>query len=115
MSEKRIIDALKGLGLSSSDAQVYVFLAKDGPSTLQELTKHLKLKDSVIDGSIKELQSIGVVMCSIEKPIEFIAMPFYELIDLFIEVKKEQAKNMTESKQKILSTWKTMLKKNFEK
>jgi len=69
----------------------------------------------VIDGRLKELQSIGVVRCSIEKPIEFIAMPFSELIDLFIELKKEQAKTMTESKQKILSTWKTMLKKNFAK
>jgi predicted transcriptional regulator len=115
MSEKRITDALKGLGLSSSDAQVYIFLAQDGPCTFHKITKDLKLKDSVIDVSIKELQSIGVVRRSIEKPIEFIAMPFNELIDLFIEVKKEQAKTMTESKQKILSTWKTMLKKNSAK
>ena len=112
MSKERLINALEGLGFSKSDTLVYVFLAKNGPCILPKIAEDLGLEESVIEGSLRELQSIGVVSHSIEKPIEFVALPFDELIDLFVEVKKEQAKTRIEKKDKLLLDWKTMLKKD---
>jgi len=37
MSRERIINTLKGLGLSQVDAQVYVFLAKQGSHKTKEI------------------------------------------------------------------------------
>ena len=111
MSKKRIINALKGLGLSSIDTQVYIFLAKEGPQKMREIALALNLPENKVDRSLKELQSISIVKASIDRPLNFMAMPLEEVIDLFIEVKKEQAKTMQESREELISNWKTTIKK----
>ena len=115
MSKVQIIRALKGLGLSSVDVQVYVFLASKGPHRIREIESALKLNEEMAHRSLKDLQSISIVKASIQHPLEFNAMPFEELIDLFIEVKKEQAKNIQENKKELLSNWLTIMKKNSTK
>jgi sugar-specific transcriptional regulator TrmB len=115
LSKERLINALKGLGFSKIDTLVYIFLVKNGPCIFQRIVKDLKLEDRMIDESLKELQSMGVVSYSIEKPKEFTGLPFDELIDLFVEVKKEQAKTMAKNKNKLLLNWKKIMKKNSVK
>ena len=112
MSETQIIKALKSLGLSNVDVQVYVFLASKGPHKMREIASILNLCEEKINKSLKELQSISIIKPSIEYPLEFNAIPFEEMIDLFIEVKKEQAKNIQNSKKKILSNWLIIMKNN---
>ena len=112
MSKERIIKALKGLGFSNIDIQVYIFLAIEGPHKVKKITVALNLQENKVYGSLKDLQSLEIVKASIEHPLEFIALPFEEVLDLFIEVKKEQAKTMKQSKEELLSTWKTLIKKN---
>ena len=108
MSKKRIIKALKGLGLSNNDAQVYIILAKQGPLKSREIALLSNFEEDYVHRSLKELQEINIIKASIENPLEYIAVPFEEVIDLFIEVKKEQAKKMKENKKKLLSSWKTI-------
>jgi sugar-specific transcriptional regulator TrmB len=115
LSKERIIRALKGLGLTEVDAQVYVFLAKEGPHKLREIAVALDLPERKVDRSLRELQSISIVKASIQVPLKFIAVPFEEVIDLFIEVKKEQAKTMQESREELLSSWKAAIKKETAK
>jgi sugar-specific transcriptional regulator TrmB len=111
LSKQRIIKALEGFGLTQVDVQIYVFLAKEGPHTVREITGALNLQESKIDRSLKDLQDIEIVKTSGEHPIQYSAVAFEEVIDLFIEVKKEQTKTMQESREELLSSWKTMLKK----
>ncbi|MGD9131802.1 MAG: helix-turn-helix domain-containing protein [Candidatus Bathyarchaeota archaeon] len=113
MSEKRIINVLKGFGFSETDYHVYIFLAKKGPCKIQEIVKELNLNERSIYASIEELQSIGIAKFSIEKPLEFAVIPFDDLIDLFIEVEKEQAKTMQKTREEILSSWRKMIKKEI--
>ena len=115
MSKKRIIKALKGLGLSNIDTQVYILLAKNGPHEMREIALALNLHWRKINRSLKELQSINIVITSIECPLEFVAVPFEEVIDLFIEVKREQAKTIQASKKELLSTWRSITEKDDEK
>ena len=115
MSKERVIKALKGLGLSSVDVQVYIYLARTGPQKMREIASALKLPENKVDRSLKELQTISIVKASIEYPMEFVAMPFEEVIDLFIEVKKEQAKTMQQSREELLSSWKATIKKETAK
>ena len=111
LSKERVIKALKGLGLSSVDVQVYIYLARAGPKKMREITLALNLPERKVERSLKELQEISIVKASIENPLEFVAVPFEEVIDLFIEVKREQAKTMQESREELLTSWNAMMKK----
>lgn len=115
MSKERIVKALKGLGLSYIDAQVYVFLAKDGPHSEREIGEILELQERQVHRSLKSLQSVEIVKTVGENPLQYSAVPFEEVIDLFIEVKKEQAKTMQESREELLSSWRETIKKEIAK
>jgi sugar-specific transcriptional regulator TrmB len=111
LKKERIIKALKGLGLSDVDVKVYIFLASVGPQKMKEIALALNLSRSKIDKSLKDLQEISIVKASIENALEFVALPFDEVLDLFIEVRKEQAKTMQESKEELLYSWKTIIER----
>ncbi len=113
MSNERIIKALKGLGLSNIDVQVYVLLAKDGPHTEKEIAKMLELQERQVHRSLKSLQRIEIVKAIGRHPVQYFAVPFKDVIDLFIEVKKEQAKNMQKSKEELLSSWRNTIKEEM--
>jgi sugar-specific transcriptional regulator TrmB len=115
MSKKRIINALKTIGLSTIDTQVYVFLAKQGPHKMSDMASVLNLEKRKIHKSLKELQSINIVKASIEDPPEFVAVSFEEVINLVIEIKKEQAKTLQASKEELLSSWRSITEKDTEK
>jgi sugar-specific transcriptional regulator TrmB len=114
LSKERVIKALKVLGLSSIDAQVYVFLAKNGPHELREIASALNLHERKTHRSLKDLQDMTIVKASIQHPLEFMAIPFEGVIELFIEVKKEQAKAIQESREELLSSWRAITKKEPE-
>jgi sugar-specific transcriptional regulator TrmB len=110
LSKERIIKALKGLGLRQVDAQIYVFLAKEGSYNVQEIAGALNLQEGKVYSSLKDLQNIEIVKRSRDNPIQYFAITFEEIIDLFIEVKKEQTKTMQESREELLSNWKNLIK-----
>jgi len=104
MSLERVIKALIGLGLSRSDAEVYVYLAKKGPQEVMDLAKALNYVNKKINASLRNLQTKGLV--SKDRTI-FSALPFEEALDLLIKMEKEQAQAMHESKEELLTTWET--------
>ena len=115
MSKERVNKALRGLGLSSVDAQVYVFLARTGHQKIKEITSALNLPERKAYRSLKDLQSTSIVRASIEYPLEFVAVPFEEVINLIIDVKKEQAKALQASKKELLSSWRKLTKETSDK
>jgi sugar-specific transcriptional regulator TrmB len=115
MSNERINEALKKFGLSSIDVQVYIFLANQGSKEIKEIALALDLPEKKVHRSLKDLQSITVVEASIEYPLEFMAVPFEEVINFMIEVKKEQAKTLQASKKELLSTWRSITEKDSAK
>lgn len=115
MSKERIIKALEGFGLSSVDVQVYVFLAHTGPHTEREIAKTLQIQERKVSRSLRSLQEIEIVKANGEHPVQYSAVPFEEVIDLFIEVKKQQAKTMLESREELLSSWRATIKKDVAK
>jgi predicted transcriptional regulator len=115
LSKGRVIKALKELGLSSIDVQVYVLIARTEHQNIKEIALALNLPESKAQRSLKDLQSLSIVKASIEYPLEFEASPFEEVINLIIEVKKEQAKAMQQAKEELLSSWRKITKEGPEK
>ena len=103
MSLERVIKALVGLGLSRVEAEVYVFLAKKGPLTVETLLKFLNYKKNKILSSLKTLSSKKLIFQGVK---EYVALPFEEALELLIEQEKEKAKVLQENRESLIDTWK---------
>ena len=103
MSLERVIKALVSLGLTRSDAEVYVYLAKKGPQEVMDLAKALNYVNKKINASLTNLRTKGLV--SKEGTI-FSAIPFEEALEMLIEREKEQAKSIEEIKKELIVSWK---------
>ena len=74
MSLERVLKALVGLGLSQTDAEVYVHLATAGPATAKSITGNLALNKRQIYRSLKALQQKGIASGTDEYPAENTAL-----------------------------------------
>jgi len=107
----RILKALVRLGLSQSDAEVYIHLATAGPATARSMTNNLTFNKRQIYRSLKALQQKGIATGNNEYPAEFSVVSFEKTLDLLLEVKKEQAKSLEASKAELISDFQTEKKK----
>ena len=107
MSLERIFKALVKLGFSETDARVYIFLATKEPNIARNIAEALKINKQQIYLSLKRLQAKEIVNSTNEQPATFSALAFEEALDKLLAAKTEEAKNLEQSKEEILSVWRT--------
>jgi sugar-specific transcriptional regulator TrmB len=107
-----VLRTLEGFGLKRIDAEVYVYLAKKGPQKGLDVADALKIRKQQLYLILKNLQSRGVVIASPEHPALFSAVAFEKLLDLLVEANMEQAKAIKETKEELLSSWRSMTKRD---
>jgi sugar-specific transcriptional regulator TrmB len=115
LSLERVLKALVSLGLSQTDAQIYVYLATEGPAKARNIINGLTINERQVYRSLKRLQNKGITIANNERPFEFSAVPFEEVLDLLMEIKKEQAQALKESRKEVLSSWRKIVEENSEK
>ncbi len=103
-----MLQTLVDLGFDLADAQVYVFLAKRGAQKASSVYQALKMNKQQLYPCLKKLQSKGIVTSSVEHPAKFSAIPFEQVLDLFIKAKMEEARSISQKKQEILANWQTL-------
>lgn len=108
MSLERIIKTLEEFGLKRLDAEVYIYLAKKGPLRAGEVAAALKLSKQKLYHSLKNLRNKGVITAGSEQPAFFSALVFENAIDLLVRANIEQAKAIKETKEELLSSWRSM-------
>jgi predicted transcriptional regulator len=106
-TQKTLID----LGFTKTDAQVYVFLSTEGAKQAKDIVTSLNLNRKQLYHTLKNLQSNRMVNVSRGKPNLFSAVPFEEVLELFIKTKKEQQEAWQASKEELLSNWRYLIKK----
>ena len=111
MSLKLAMEALKSIGLTETEAKVYVYLAKEGPLEEKELANTLKLTNNQLTISLEMLLAKGMVNAIPESSTKYFAIAFEKVLDQFMETTKKQAKDLQASKEEILSTWRSMVGK----
>ncbi len=102
MSLERVISFLESCGFSRVDAEVYIGLAKTGPSKVRDLTKILMMVKQQLYPSLKRLQEKGAVNRNTGHPALFNALEFAELIDLYTKFNVNQAQIIKEAKEEML-------------
>jgi sugar-specific transcriptional regulator TrmB/CBS domain-containing protein len=108
LSEKDITKFLQILGLSKREIQVYMFLAKSGVQSTSFVAKRLKMERVQAYRTFKKLQEKGFIEATLERPTRFTIVPFENLVDTFINAKKNEVLNLNEQKQNLITAWKSI-------
>ena len=103
------------LGFTETDAQVYVYLATEGPQRASDLAEALKIYKQHLYRILKNLQSKGIINASPEYPTRYSAVLFEKVLDRLIEAKMEQQQSLEASKKELLSTWRSLTEKGVSK
>jgi sugar-specific transcriptional regulator TrmB len=106
-----MLDTLVSLGLTQTEAQAYVFLAKKGPHNGKELANALKLTKQQLCCSLKSLRAKGMVNATRERPTQFSAVSLEKVLELSMKATIEKAKALQASRKELLSTWRSMIEK----
>ena len=106
MSSDKVFRILLQIGLSQTDAKVYLFLAIKGPKKAEELENELQMSSIKLHVSLNRLQNRGFVSAA---PTNFAAMPFERLLDSLARNRLQEAQEIAEKKNTILSQWRSIV------
>ncbi len=105
LSKENVSRALRELGLTEKESEVYVLLAREGVLKGLDISKRLRMHKAQVYTILKNLQNKGAVETTLESPARFTVVPFENLLDLSIRTKKEQASSLEREKDSLLSSW----------
>ena len=114
MGHELMLKTLATLGLKETDSDIYLLLAKEGPQLGRNIGKALNLHKQQLYRSLKRLQDKGMVSSTLERPARFSAVTLEKVLEFLIETSKEQALALQESKEELLSAWRSMMGKKSE-
>ena len=112
MNREQLLRALISLGIKRLESEIYIFLVTNGSKKAKQISIDLDLYIQQVYRSLKKLQKIGLVKKSPSRPILFSAIPVEDSLNSFRENKLEEAEFLKENRDKLLSNWKTLIKKN---
>jgi sugar-specific transcriptional regulator TrmB len=105
LSLNRVFKALIELGLSQTDARVYIYLATKGSKSANEICDALKANKQIIYPSLKNLRNNRIITVNSKRPLIFSAVPFEEVLDMLIKKKFEQSEEILETKKELVKSW----------
>lgn len=114
MSQKRITKLLKNLGFSNLDTIVYIFIAKLGPLSKEEIGNRLGIESEQLNQTLKNLTEKRVITLTQNKQPVYTALAFESLIDEYIKLEIKQAEDIKKNHQQLISTWRSLTKMNEE-
>lgn len=115
MSLDRVLKAFTKLGLTQREAEIYVYLAAEGPREAENIAENLRLTRQQVSISLKSLRKRRIVVSTYRYSTRFDALPFRRVMILLIKAKKAEAQCIEEGKDRILSEWHSMVKSKSAK
>lgn len=98
-----VFKILSDIGLTDQELKVYLCLTNKGAVKVREISQALKVGRVQLYRVLNDLQKRGMVESSFGYPAVYTAVPFEEVLDLLVESKKEEAKNVEASKKELVS------------
>jgi sugar-specific transcriptional regulator TrmB len=106
---------LLDLRFTETEAQVYLYLMKEGPQRAENVAKALNLGKQRLYLSLGKMQSEGIIQITPDHPALFLVVPFEKVLDLLIRANIKEAKRMMQNKKELLSSWSSITEKDEEK
>ena len=105
MSLERIIEILLQLGLTRTEAKVYVYLDNKGALNEREIMNGLGIAQHQLLKILSKLEAKGLVVSQIKTRKEFSAIAFEIILDRLIDLKLKQSKEISKTKKEVISSW----------
>ena len=103
LSLERVLRTLESFGLKRVEAEMYVYLAKKGPKTREDIARVMKMPEIRLHQVLESLKKKEFVIISNESFELFAALAFSELLDMMIAIKDEETQVMKETSRELLS------------
>jgi len=110
MYRKLMFRILLDAGLSRNDVEIYIFLTEEGAMEKKRIAQDLKGNEYDIYSGLDHLLDLGIILKSPNQSSTLYALPFDEALGHLLEMKKEQAKNLQDNKDSLVSTWRAITK-----
>ncbi len=114
MSLNRITKLLNKLGFSNLDVRVYVFIAKLGPLSDEEIAVRTNIGFEQLKPILQNLTKKGIITSTFRNQPVYIALSFEDLLDEYIKLEIKQAEELRKDHQQLISTWKSLAKRKDE-
>ena len=101
-----MLKILEGFGVSKADAEVYVYLARRGPTRSVDLAVDFGKTQLQIYPVLRRLNKKGVITLSKSRQVMFSALAFEELLERYVKLNMEQAKIIEETKEQLITNLK---------
>lgn len=108
LSDEALKRVLKDFGLTEIEAEIYLFLARQGASKGTEVAKQTKKDKAQIYHILRNLQSKGLVESTLEAPVRFTPVSFENVVESAIKAKKDEATEIENAKQELLEYWRNI-------
>jgi sugar-specific transcriptional regulator TrmB len=106
LSEEKIKRILKDFGLTETEGNLYLFLARCGALKGTEIARQVKKDKGQVYRILKNLQAKGLVEATLEAPIRFTTVPFKKVVESTIKAKRDEAARIESIKQELFDYWK---------
>jgi sugar-specific transcriptional regulator TrmB len=99
------VETLMALGLTLVQSKVYMVLATSNPLTIETLSKRAKVPRTDLYRVVKELEEKGLVERIIAAPVEFNAISLKEGINVLINRKNQENRELLEKAESVLQSY----------
>jgi sugar-specific transcriptional regulator TrmB len=107
--------SLVDFGFGRLDAEVYVFLALNGPNSASAITGALGVDKWQIYRVLKKLERRHILFRSHNLPALFSVLSFDRFLDLLSKTNLLEAKKIEQKKEDLLVLWNSCIKMSREK
>ena len=98
-------EALTNLGLLKNEVKVYLYLACNGPLKARDIGRAIALHRTEIYRLLRHLEKRGLIYFSVEKPVQFSALPLEKAIDLLVETQRIKIDRLEKEKNSLIKLW----------
>jgi sugar-specific transcriptional regulator TrmB len=107
-----MLEILMKLGLTETEAYVYLYITRKGPKRARVIGEALSLYKQRLYWVLRKMQRKGFIKAS-GYPALFSAVPLEKVVDLLIKANMEQAEYVMQNRKELLSGWYSMIKKDL--
>jgi DNA-binding Lrp family transcriptional regulator len=111
ISDQEITEILAQLGFSTSQAKLYIILAREGISTASTVAKKAQIDRAETYRTIARLQEKGFIKKTLAHPSKFQAIPINELIPTLVQMKKDDIAQIEKKSSEIIKSYLSRNKK----
>jgi sugar-specific transcriptional regulator TrmB len=100
-----IRSALMKFDLSKNEIRVYLYLARSTAERAQNIAEALSIHRTETYKILRRLEKQGLVSCTLERPMKFVAVPFDRALSNLIENRKQRLKALERRKEELIELW----------